>query len=300
MWTAETDTRTAALTVFYGKVKDCLVLLKIRLSLLVAFSSAFGYALGVRGMIDWTVLLMLSVGGLLVSGASIALNQIQEKEYDRLMKRTMNRPLPAGRMSDREAYLFAALAAVLGFALLYVFTNIFVVLLSMASVVLYAYVYTPLKRKGPIAVFVGAVPGALPPLLGWIAATGSIGPEGLAVFGIQFFWQFPHFWAIAWAADEDYRKAGFKLLPNGGKKDLSTAVQIMIYTMFLIPMGILPSLFGLTGLYSALAATVCGVLFLSQTISLIREGSRRNALKVMFGSFFYLPLVQLAYLVDKI
>jgi protoheme IX farnesyltransferase len=165
---------------------------------------------------------------------------------------------------------------------------------------LYSFVYTPLKRVGPIAVLVGAIPGALPPLLGWTAATGFISHEAMIIFGIQFIWQFPHFWAIAWVADEDYKKAGFKLLPSGGEKDLNTAIQIMIYTLFLIPMGLLPATFGITGINSAIAVTICGVLFLAQTFSLMKSGDRKSALKIMFGSFIYLPVVQIAYLLDKI
>jgi protoheme IX farnesyltransferase len=166
--------------------------------------------------------------------------------------------------------------------------------------ILYSFVYTPLKRVGPIAVFVGAIPGALPPLLGWVASTGKISYEGLIIFGIQFIWQFPHFWAIAWLADEDYKKAGFRLLPFGGQRDLNTAIQIMIYTLFLLPLGMLPAKFGITGIDSAIVATVCGVLFLAQTFSLMKTGSRASALRIMFGSFFYLPIVQIAYLIDKI
>jgi protoheme IX farnesyltransferase len=163
-----------------------------------------------------------------------------------------------------------------------------------------------LKRVGPIAVFVGAIPGALPPLLGWIAATGNIGYEALVLFGIQFIWQFPHFWAIAWVSHEDYQKAGFKLLPSGGKKDFQTAIQIMIYTLFLLPMGLLPAKFGITGINSALVVTICGVLFLAQTLLLMRdsltegEATKKSALKIMFGSFIYLPVVQIAFIVDKI
>jgi protoheme IX farnesyltransferase len=159
---------------------------------------------------------------------------------------------------------------------------------------------------GPIAVFVGAIPGALPPLLGWIAATGAIGYQALVLFGIQFIWQFPHFWAIAWVSFDDYRKAGFKLLPSGGKKDFSTAIQIMIYTLFLLPMGLLPAKFGITGINSALVVTICGVLFLAQTFLLMRdclvegEQARKSALKIMFGSFIYLPVVQIALILDKI
>jgi protoheme IX farnesyltransferase len=141
---------------------------------------------------------------------------------------------------------------------------------------------------------------ALPPLLGWTAATGSLSYEAWIIFGIQFIWQFPHFWAIAWVADDDYKKAGFKLLPSGGEKDLNTAIQIMIYTMFLIPLGLLPATFGITGIYSAVVATVCGVLFFSQTFSLMKDGNRKSAMRIMFGSFLYLPIVQIAYLLDKV
>jgi protoheme IX farnesyltransferase len=166
--------------------------------------------------------------------------------------------------------------------------------------ILYCFVYTPLKRVGAIAVFVGAIPGALPPLLGWVAATGRISYEALLIFGIQFIWQFPHFWAIAWVADEDYKKAGFKLLPLGGKKDMNTAIQIMIYTLFLLPLGLLPAVFGLTGIHSAFVVTICGVLFLAQTFSLMKTVSRESAMRIMFGSFLYLPIVQIALLLDKI
>jgi protoheme IX farnesyltransferase len=189
---------------------------------------------------------------------------------------------------------------VAGTAILIKFTPVITVLLSLLSMVLYSFVYTPLKRVGPIAVFVGAIPGALPPLLGWTAATGFIDYQALIIFGIQFVWQFPHFWAIAWVADDDYKKAGFKLLPSSGQKDLNTAIQIMIYTLCLIPLGLLPATFGITGINSAVVVTVCGVLFFSQTFSLMRSGDRRSALKIMFGSFLYLPIVQIAYLLDKV
>jgi protoheme IX farnesyltransferase len=212
----------------------------------------------------------------------------------------MNRPLPTFRLSINEAIIFAGIVALAGFYILIIYTNFLTTILSLVSMILYCFVYTPLKRVGPVAVLVGAIPGALPPLLGWIAATGSISHEAMIIFGIQFIWQFPHFWAIAWVADEDYKKAGFKLLPSGGQKDLNTAINIMIYTLFLIPLGLLPLNFGLTGINSALVVTVCGVLFLAQTFSLMRDGSRNSALKIMFGSFLYLPIVQIAYLLDKI
>jgi protoheme IX farnesyltransferase len=216
------------------------------------------------------------------------------------MKRTMSRPLPTGRVSLAEATFFAVACFMLSIVILWIFTNPLTVLLSIISMVLYSFVYTPLKRVGPIAVFVGAIPGALPPLLGWIAATGAISYEALIIFGIQFIWQFPHFWAIAWVADEDYKKAGFKLLPSGGGKDLNTAIQIMVYTMFLIPLGLLPAKFGITGLDSAIVASICGVAFFGQTFSLMKTGSQQSAKRIMFGSFLYLPIVQIAYLLDKI
>jgi protoheme IX farnesyltransferase len=274
-------------------------LLKFRLSFLVAFSCAFGYVLGASD-VNRITLSMLFLGGFLLSGSSVIINQIIEKDLDRLMTRTMNRPLPTYRVSVNEAAMVAVGCLFFGVSILLLYTNILTTILSVVSMVLYGFVYTPLKRVGPIAVFVGAIPGALPPLLGWVAATGGITHEALIIFGIQFIWQFPHFWAIAWLSDDDYKKAGFKLLPSGGKKDLHTAMQIMIYTMFLIPLGLLPATFGITGLNSAIIVTVCGVLFFAQTFSLMRSGDRKSALKIMFGSFLYLPIVQIAYLLDKV
>jgi protoheme IX farnesyltransferase len=274
-------------------------LLKFRLSFLVAFSCGFGYVLA-SSEVNWITLAMLFLGGFLLSGSSVIINQIIEKDLDSLMVRTMNRPLPTYRVSVNEATSVAVFCLLAGVTILMFYTNLLTTTLSVVSMILYGFVYTPLKRVGPIAVFVGAIPGALPPLLGWVAATGSISHEALIIFGIQFIWQFPHFWAIAWVSDDDYKRAGFKLLPSGGKKDLNTAVQIMIYTMFLIPLGLLPATFGITGLNSAIVVTVCGVLFFAQTFSLMRSGDRKSALKIMFGSFLYLPIVQIAYLLDKV
>jgi len=267
--------------------------------MLVSFSCAFGYVLA-SPSVNWSILTMLFIGGFLVSGASIVVNQILEKDLDRVMSRTQNRPLPTGRLSVNEAVAFCLLCLATGVTILLLYTNVLTTTLSVVSMLLYSFVYTPLKRVGPIAVLVGAVPGALPPLLGWTAATGAISYEAMIIFGIQFIWQFPHFWAIAWVADDDYKRAGFKLLPSGGKKDLNTAIQIMIYTLFLIPLGLLPATFGITGINSAIAVTICGVLFLAQTFSLMKSGDRKSALKIMFGSFLYLPVVQIAYLLDKI
>ena len=282
-----------------AKVRAYWELLKFRLSFLVAFSCGFGYVLA-SPQVNWVTLAMLFLGGFLLSGSSVIINQIIEKDLDSLMTRTMNRPLPTYRVSVNEATSVAVFCLLAGVTILMLYTNVLTTILSVVSMILYGFVYTPLKRVGPVAVFVGAIPGALPPLLGWVAATGSISHEALIIFGIQFIWQFPHFWAIAWVSDDDYKKAGFKLLPSGGKKDLNTAVQIMIYTMFLIPLGLLPATFGITGLNSAIVVTVCGVLFFAQTFSLMRSGDRKSALKIMFGSFLYLPIVQIAYLLDKV
>ncbi|PZX55996.1 protoheme IX farnesyltransferase [Algoriphagus ratkowskyi] len=283
------------------KVKAYAELIKLRLSALVTFSAVFGYILGDRGVsFGWSGFLGLAIGGFLISGASCAANEILERDLDKLMKRTQNRPLPQKLISLQEALWVTSLVAILGVGLLWYFTNPLTTWLGILSMVLYVFVYTPLKRVGPIAVFVGAIPGALPPLLGWTAATGAITHEALIIFGIQFIWQFPHFWAIAWVGDEDYKAAGFKLLPSGGGKDLNTAIQIMIYTLFLLPLGLLPTYFGLTGMTSGIVATVCGVLFLAQTFSLMKDCSRKSALRIMFGSFLYLPIVQIAYLLDKL
>lgn len=283
-----------------GRVKVYSELIKFRLSALVTFSAVFGYILGDRGLnFGWSGFVGLVFGGFLISGASGAANEIMERDLDKLMKRTQNRPLPLQIISLQEAYWFTFIVAVLGIGLLWIFTNPLTTWLGILSMVLYVFAYTPLKRVGPIAVFVGAIPGAMPPLLGWTAATGAITYEAMIIFGIQFIWQFPHFWAIAWVSDEDYKRAGFKLLPSGGGQDLNTAIQIMIYTLFLLPLGLLPSYFGLVGLNSGIVATVCGVLFLAQTFSLMRDCSRKSALKIMFGSFLYLPIVQIAYLLDR-
>ena len=293
-------TKTVVRPTLGDRVRVYAELMKLRLSLLVAFSAAFGYVLAVPGPVDGVVLTILCVSGFLLSGASTTINQIRERDVDSLMKRTQNRPLPTERVTVQEASWLAGTSALVALGLLLAFTNVLTAALALLSLALYSFVYTPLKKVSPIAVLVGAFPGAMPPLLGWVAATGAISQEALVIFGIQFIWQFPHFWAIAWVADDDYKRAGFKLLPSGGGKDMRTAVQIMTYTLFLIPLGLLPLKLGITGVDSAIVATVCGVLFLGQTFSLMIQGSRRAALRIMFSSFIYLPVVQIAYLLDKI
>ena len=274
-------------------------LLKFRLSLTIAFSCAIGFLLGSQER-DWFQVFLVVIGGLLVTGAANIINQILEKDYDKLMKRTAKRPLPTNTLSRTEAAVFCGVLALSGFVLLAVNFNLLSAAFSLLSLVLYGFVYTPLKRISPICVFVGAFPGAFPPLIGWVAATGVLSAEAWVLFGIQFIWQFPHFWAIAWVLDDDYKKAGFKMLPMAGGKNLKTAFQIMIYTLLLIPLGMLPLQLGMTGTTSAIIAVVCGVLFLMQTLYLMQTCSKKAAMNIMFGSFLYLPIVQIAYVLDKI
>tara|TARA_Y100000758_G_scaffold193349_1_gene137768 strand:- start:1971 stop:2867 length:897 start_codon:yes stop_codon:yes gene_type:complete len=274
-------------------------LIKFRLSFLVTFSSVFGFLLS-SNYINYFSLFILIISGFFITGSSIINNQIIEKDSDKLMNRTKNRPLPTNKISSRNALFISLALCITGLILMVLFLNKLTALLSFLSLIIYTFLYTPLKKVGPIAVFVGAIPGALPPLIGWVASTNDISLEALIIFSIQFIWQFPHFWAIAWVSDDDYKRAGFKLLPNNGKKNLSTAVNIMTYTMFLIPLGLLPTIFGITGLVSGVVAVVCAILFLIQTLRLIKDYSKTSALRIMFGSFIYLPVVQLTYIFDKI
>jgi protoheme IX farnesyltransferase len=249
---------------------------------------------------DYLKLAALAFGGLCITGASNIINQIVERDLDALMRRTKSRPMPTHRLTVRQARNLGLLFTAVGGLVLTFLVNPLCAIISLFSLILYAFVYTPLKQVGPIAVAVGAIPGALPPLIGWVGATGQIGVEALVVFGIQFFWQFPHFWAIAWVLDEDYKRAGFKLLPNDGGRNLNTAFQIMIYTLCLLPLGLLPTYMGITGITSGVIATVCGSLFLMQTFNLMRTCNEKAARQIMFGSFLYLPIVQIGYVLDKI
>ena len=280
-------------------IKIVFELTKFRLSALVSFSAVFGFLLA-SNEADLFKIVILFISGYLVSASSVINNQILEKDFDKLMDRTKNRPLPMGKISSKKSILISIIFMLVGLTLMGYFLNIYAAVISFLSLMLYSFIYTPLKRVGPIAVFVGAIPGALPPLIGWVANTNSISLEAVIIFSIQFIWQFPHFWAIAWLYDDDYKKVGFKLLPSNGKKNLNTAINIMTYTLFLIPLGLLPTIFGITGIISGTIAVVCAILFLIQTIKLIKDYSRNSALRVMFGSFIYLPIVQISYIVDKI
>ena len=280
------------------KARAYFQLLKFRLSLTVAFSSAIGYMLGAHEL-SWSRALLVMLGGLLVTGSANIINQVNERELDKLMTRTAKRPLPMGILSPVEAWVFCVLLGVAGLALLWYCFNPLTAGLSLLSLILYGFIYTPLKTISPICVAVGAIPGGLPPMIGWVAATGYIGIEAWVLFGIQFMWQFPHFWAIAWVADDDYKRAGFKMLPTPGNRDLRTAFQIMTYTLLLIPLSLLPLVFEISGRVSALVAVVCGVGFLLLTVQLMRTQSRKAALRIMFASFLYLPIVQIALVLDK-
>lgn len=282
------------------KAKAYFELLKFRLSFFVVFSGVVGYFLASSEFYFTSTVIWFALGSFLVTGSANTINQLLEEEFDRLMKRTMSRPLPSGRLTGIEAGIFAVATFLVGSFILMFQVNLLTCLLSAISLFLYAFVYTPLKRVGPIAVYVGAIPGALPPLIGWAASAETIDIHAITLFAIQFVWQFPHFWAIAWILDDDYKKAGFKLLPAGGRKNINTAFQIMINVLLLIPLSLLPAKFGLTGFNSAIIVTIAGVLFLIQTLYLMKECSNKAAKQIMFGSFLYLTVIQIVYMVDRI
>lgn len=283
-----------------AKFKAYIELLKLRLAVIVGLSGALGYMLGVEQDYQTGMILLFSVSGLMITGAANATNQVLEIELDRMMKRTGQRPLPSGRLSKQNALWFAAILLFIGILIQALYYNPLTAAISFISYLLYSFAYTPLKRVGPIAVFVGAIPGALPPLIGIVAAKGVIDLEALVLFAVQFVWQFPHFWAIAWVLDEDYKKAGFRLLPLNKPKSLETALIVMVFTMVLLPLGILPTQLGFTGEIAAWVTTICGIAFLYLNLRLVRQGTDKNALILMFGSFLYLPIVQIVYVLDKI
>lgn len=288
-----------ALYMIIENIKIFFELSKFRLSLLVSLSSIFGFLISSKS-VDINEVFILLIAGYLVSSSSVINNQIFERDLDKLMERTKKRPIPTDRVSIKKSIIISFTSMIVGLSLISYYLNIYAALLSLISLILYSFVYTPMKKIGPVAVFIGAIPGALPPLIGWVASTGQITLEAIIIFSIQFIWQFPHFWAIAWMYDDDYRKAGFKLLPNNGEKNMKTAVNIMIYTLFLIPLGLLPTIFGITGIISGAVAVLLAIIFLAQTFKLINDYSRDSALKVMFSSFIYLPIVQISYVLDKI
>lgn len=283
----------------YSKFSDIVQFTKFRLASLVVLSAALCYLFG-ADEINYSSLTMLIIGGFFVTAASNGFNQIIEKDLDKLMNRTSKRPLPDGRMSLTDAYIISITFGVVGLAILYIWLGLACFLLGLFALASYTFIYTPLKQKTPFAVFVGAFPGAIPPLLGYVAATGSFDIAAWLVFGIQFLWQFPHFWAIAWVLDDDYKKAGFKMLPSKEGRDKNSAFQIMVYTFSLIPIVLLPYYFHLTGITSTILNIIFGILFSYQSVKLYQDCSLKSAKNLMFGSFAYLPLVQLAMYLDKI
>jgi protoheme IX farnesyltransferase len=287
-----------------SKIKDYSQLAKIRLSSTVVFSSVAGYLLAVDH-IDWQILIMLVVGGFMVVASSNGFNQVYERDTDKLMDRTKERPLPTGRINSTEGLLFSTIFGVIGMIILYQI-NAKSAIFGAAALILYAAVYTPLKTQSPIAVFVGAFPGAIPFMLGWVAATNNFGIEPGTLFAIQFLWQFPHFWAIAWLLDDDYKKAGIRMLPSGSK-DKRTAFQSMLYTIWLIPVSILPLIFPYIGIesklllspISAIIIIIMGVYLYKKSADLLKFCDQVSAKKLMLGSLIYLPVVQIIYIIDK-
>ncbi len=276
-------------------------LTKFRLSFLVVFSAVMSYVLALQTFsIDWLNVLLLSVGGFLVTASSNTINQIIEKDIDKLMDRTQNRPLPAGRMKVMEACLVAGICGVSGIGILGVVFNPVSGLLGALALISYAFIYTPFKRISPTAVFIGAIPGSMPLLIGWTAATGTIGLGGIALFAIQFFWQIPHFWSIAWLLNDDYAKAGYHLLPSTEGKTRTTALQNIPYLVCLIAVGLLPYILGLTGKISLAVSFIAGLFFLVNGIQLATDLSDKSARKLMFASFIYIPVVFISFVLDKI
>ncbi|WP_395063043.1 heme o synthase [Flavobacterium sp.] len=295
-----TSTNTFSFKAIFQDFKE---ITKAGLAVSVLFSSIAGYLLGFNSShpFSWATLIMLSVGGYCMVGASNAFNQVIEKDLDALMDRTKNRPVPAGRMSPNVALFIASLLTIIGLILLYMI-NPKTAMFGAISIFLYTSVYTPLKTATSLSVFVGAIPGAIPFMLGWVAATGNFGIEAGTLFMIQFFWQFPHFWAIGWFLFEDYEKAGFFMLPTG-KRDNKTAVQIILYTLWLIVASLLPC-FGFTGQFfispiAAVLVFLLGLWMLVYAVKLYKQRTPKAARTLMLVSVSYITLLQIIYITDK-
>ena len=276
-------------------------LTKFRLTLSVVFSSFISYFLGVSE-VNFIQLFYLIAGGILIVSSSNIFNQIIERDLDKLMKRTQNRPLPKKEITPKLALFLAILSALIGLIFMYLI-NLKVAILAAVSIFLYTAIYTPMKLISPLSVFVGAIPGAFPFMIGWVAATNDIGIEALTLFLMQFFWQFPHFWSIGWSQNSDYKKAGFKMLPTG-RKDKSTSAQILFYSIWAVLVSIIP-FFGITGelklsVVGVLAVFALGALLIYKSYILFLDGKNENAKKLMLTSVIYLTFIQLTFLFDKI
>jgi heme o synthase len=287
-------------TVILSKVKDIGVLMKFKLSLTVVFSAVMSYMIAIQGSIVLSDLLVLFLGGLFTSGAACGLNQVLEKDFDTMMKRTENRPIAAGRMTVSEGVLISGLMSLVGVSLLAYFNPISA-FIGMISLISYAFVYTPVKRISNIAITIGAFPGALPIVIGCTAAqNGVLTPLAIALFAIQFIWQFPHFFAIGWLGDEDYKKAGFKLLPTkDGSKDSNIGKQSFIYALMLLPISWIPFYLGATGWISAIYLTVLALIMAYFAFVFYKKNDRKTALTQMFYSIAYLPLALIGLYFDK-
>ncbi|MDX1364271.1 heme o synthase [Arenibacter latericius] len=297
MKTAISSVKSDSFAMYFSDFKE---ITKVRLAVSVVFSSIAGYLLGAVE-VDYISVLLLAFGGYCMVGASNAYNQVIEKDLDALMKRTKNRPIPAGRMSVSTAMIIAVVLTILGIVTLY-FLNPKTAMFGAISIFLYTSVYTPLKTKTPLSVFVGAFPGAIPFMLGWVAATDNFGIEPGTLFMIQFFWQFPHFWALGWMLDDDYKRGGFKMLPTG-KKDRGTALQIIMYTLWMIVISIIP-VFGITGrlqlsIVAAVIIFLMGLGMLFFAFRLYEKRDNASARKLMLASVSYITLMQLVYVIDK-
>ncbi len=292
------DAREPLLVVARGR--DYAQLMKPNLSFMVVFSSVVGYLMAPGISFAWREVLILFAGGMLVTSSANTINQILERNSDRFMKRTALRPLPDGRMGTTEAWIIVVIAAAAGVGLLAYYFNWASAALSFLSLLLYGFAYTPLKKIHPIATFVGAIPGALPPLIGWVAATGSFGMGGWVLFLIQFFWQFPHFWAIAWVGYEDYMKAGIRMLPSREGKTSFTGLQCMFYSIVLVPLVAFPRMMNLSGNTGMWVSMLAGGLYFAASVVFFLRNDHASAKRVMFASFIYLPTVLLALLFSKI
>ncbi|MBO9573225.1 MAG: heme o synthase [Chitinophagaceae bacterium] len=283
-----------------SKVRDYMMLIKFSLSFMVVFSAVVSYLLAPKVVeFDWMMIILLFVGGLLVTGSANAVNQVVEKDTDALMQRTAKRPIPAGRMSVQEGWTFAIIAGLAGVIILGYFFNLLSAAIAALSWFIYAFMYTPLKRISAISVLVGAVPGALPCLIGWAAGQDELTAGGWILFAIQFFWQFPHFWAIAWIAHNDYSNAGFKLMPSVQGPGKYSAIQSIIYSLVLVPVGTLPYFAGISGMVSFWILLVMNLWMVWLSVQLYRKMTKKAARSVMFGSYIYLAVVFLALLADK-
>lgn len=286
-------------TGFSSKLRDYKELIKFTLNITVVFSSVMAYLLVPAIDFNLKMVLLLSLGGLLVTGSANAINQIYEKDSDALMKRTGSRPIAAGRMSVREGWTFAIIALVVGTFIMWYYFNAQAAFVSVLSWFIYSFIYTPLKKVSAVSVLVGAFPGAFPCLIGWVAGADSFSAGGWVLFAIQFVWQFPHFWAIAWVAHRDYDKAGFKLLPNQNEPTRNTALQAIGYSVMMIPLGFMPYYSGISGQYSMWFLLAANIAMVIQCIRLYREMDVKAARRVMFSSYIYLPVVLISLLADK-